>query len=109
MAIIAIWIKFERILNQCCQAVNSFSHICFATYDVNVFNTSKIVLHQFFSSLMTVWMMCSSTPLKKEISTLPVLIVQVGLEDITTEFLGEVFSFSVCNVTGTMVSFCCGM
>jgi hypothetical protein len=56
---------------------------------------------------MTVWMMCSSTPLKKEISTLPVLIVQVGFEEGTAGFVEVVSSFSVCNVTGTMVSFCC--
>ena len=54
---------------------------------------------------MTAWMICSSTPLKKEISAFAVLIVQVGLEESTVGFVAELFSFSVCNVTGTMVSF----
>lgn len=58
---------------------------------------------------MTAWMICSSTPLKKEISAFAVLIVQVGLEESTVGFVAELFSFSVCNVTGTMVSFCCGI
>jgi len=54
---------------------------------------------------MTVWMMCSSTPLKKEISALHVLIVQVRFEETTARIDTKVFSFSVCNVTGMMVSF----
>jgi hypothetical protein len=53
--------------------------------------------------------MCSSTPLKKEISAVAVLIVQAGFEESTIGFVKEVFLFSVCNVTGTMVSFCCGI
>ena len=82
-----------------------FSHICLTANDINVFNTCIVVFHPFFNSLMTAWMICSSTPLKKEISAFAVLIVQVGLEESTVGFVAELFSFSVCNVTGTMVSF----
>ena len=49
--------------------------------------------------------MCSSTPLKKEISAVAVLIVQVGFEESIAGFIVEEFSFSECNVTGTMVNF----
>lgn len=52
---------------------------------------------------MTVWMMCSSTPLKKQTLTFAVLIVQVGVEEVY--FVTEKFSFSESNVTGTIVSF----
>jgi hypothetical protein len=45
-------------------------------------------------------------PLKKEISMLHVLIVQVGVEEDIEEVFDEGFWFSRCNVTGTMVSFC---
>ena len=54
---------------------------------------------------MTVWMMCSSTPLKKEISAFTVLIVQVGCEETTAGFVAGEPSFSECKVTGTIVSF----
>jgi hypothetical protein len=43
-----------------------------------------------------------------EISAIAVLIVQAGFEDSTGGVIPGVFSFSVCNVTGTMVSFCFG-
>jgi hypothetical protein len=46
------------------------------------------------------------TPLKKEISALAVLIVQAGFWESTAGFVAVVFSFSVCKVTGTIVSFC---
>lgn len=85
------------------------SHICFTANDINILYTRKIVSHQFFSSFMTVWMMCSSMPLKKEISIVPVLIVQVGLGEIPTDFFGEDVSSLGCSETGTIVSFCCGI
>lgn len=44
-------------------------------------------------------MMCSSTPLKKKISALPVLFVQAGFEGGTTRFATIAFSFLVCNET----------
>lgn len=58
---------------------------------------------------MTVWMVCSSTPLKKEISAFFVLIVHTGFEEGTAGFGAVVFSLSGSNVTGTIVSFCCGI
>src|SRR5437764_820669 len=104
-----MWIKFERILNQCCQSINTFSHISLSTNDVNIFHTCIIVFHKCFSSLITVWMMCSSTPLEKEISTLAVLIVQTLLAEVVDEVDVYETLFSECNVTGTIVSFCCGI
>ena len=66
------------------------------------------MFHRCFSSLITVWMMCISTPLEKEISTFAVLIVQTLLEAVVND-VGEYETlFSECNVTGTIVSFCCG-
>ncbi len=72
-------------------------------------NTRMTKLVLLINSLMTVWMMCSSIPVKKEISAVAVLIVQVGFEERMSGFVVEVFLFSVCNVTGTIVSFCCGI
>ncbi|ULT56772.1 hypothetical protein L1999_27715 [Neobacillus drentensis] len=43
--------------------------------------------------------------INEEISTLPVLIMQVGVEEVIARFFEEVFSFSVCNVTGQWLVF----
>jgi len=53
--------------------------------------------------------MCSSTPLDKEISTLAVLIVQTLVAEVVDEVDVYETLFSECNVTGTIVSFCCGI
>jgi len=53
--------------------------------------------------------MCSSTPLEKEISTFAVLIVQALLAEVDDEEDVYETLFSECNVTGTIVSFCCGI
>jgi len=58
---------------------------------------------------MTVWMFCSSTLLKKEISTFAVLIVQALLEVVVEEEALNVPLFSECIVTGTIVSLCFDM
>lgn len=50
-------------------------------------------------------MMCSFTPLEKEISTLPVLIVQTLLAEAVDEVDVYETLFSECNVTGTILSF----
>ncbi|QQX23636.1 hypothetical protein [Heyndrickxia sporothermodurans] len=55
---------------------------------------------------MTVWMMCSSTPLKKEISAASILIVQKLFEG-SFEVVDVIIFFSGCIETGTIVSFCC--
>jgi len=53
---------------------------------------------------MIVWMMHSSTPLKKEISAPTVLITQLGSEENCDELLKEYLSVMVSSVTGTIVS-----
>jgi hypothetical protein len=58
---------------------------------------------------MTDWMTCSSTPLKKVISAFAVLIVQMLVEGSFEEVDDRDFLFSACNVTGTIVNFCCGI
>lgn len=68
----------------------------------------EIKLHHCFNSLMTVLIMCSSTPLKKKISAAAVLIEQAGLEERSGE-TAEVLLLSGCNLTGTIVSFCSGI
>lgn len=40
-------------------------------------------------------MMCSSTPLKKEISKVAVLIVQAGFDESTAGFVAEIFLFAI--------------
>ena len=99
----------QRILNQCGKTINAFSHICLSTNDIDIFHTCIIMLHRFFNSLMTVWMMCSSTPLKKEISAFAVLIVQSWSKGILKIEDVKEFLLSGCSVTGTMVNFCCGI
>lgn len=47
--------------------------------------------------------------LEKEISTFAVLIVQALLEEVVDEMDVYETLFSECNVTGTIVSFCCGI
>ena len=58
---------------------------------------------------MTVWMTCSSTPLKKDISAFAVFIVQMLVEGSFEEVDVKEFLLSGCSVTGTMVNFCCGI
>lgn len=53
--------------------------------------------------------MCSSTPLWKEISTFAVLIVQALLPLAVDDVEEYETLFSEYNVTGTIVSFCCGI
>jgi predicted ABC-type sugar transport system permease subunit len=64
----------------------------------------KIMPHYLFSSFMIVWMMCSSTPLKKEISTPAVLMMQLGLGEICGGMIDEESSVRGSSVTGTIVS-----
>ena len=42
--------------------------ISISTNNIDVLHTRKIMLHRLFSSFIMVWIMCSSTPLKKAIS-----------------------------------------
>lgn len=50
--------------------------ISLSTNNIDVLHTRKIMLHRLFSSFIMVWIMCSSTPLKKVISASAVLITQ---------------------------------
>jgi len=101
---IAIWVQFKRILNNCSETINAFSHIRLATNDIDVLHTRKIMLHRLLSSLMIVWTMRSSTPLKKGISTPTVLMIQLGSEETCVELIKEYLSVMVSSVTGTIVS-----
>src|SRR5690606_8367749 len=74
---ITIRIQFERILNERCETINTFTHVCLTADDVDVLHARKILFHP-FSSFIMVWIMRSSTPLKKEISATAVLITQLG-------------------------------
>lgn len=56
---------------------------------------------------MTVWMMCSSTPLKKEISAFAVFTMQMLFEEVVAKVDEEEFLLSACNVTGTMFNVYC--
>ena len=58
---------------------------------------------------MTVWMMHSSTPLKKDISAFAVLIMQMLVEGHFGEVVVKELLLSGCSVTGTIVNFCCGI
>jgi hypothetical protein len=80
-----------------------------STNDVNIFHTCIVVFHRSFSSLITVWIICSSKPLEKEISTLAVLIVQSLLVGVVDEMNVYETLLSECSITGTIVSFCCGI
>jgi len=51
--------------------------------------------------------MYSSTPLEKEISTLAVLIMQMLLAEVVDEV--DVYETFFPNVTGTILSICCGI
>lgn len=53
---------------------------------------------------MMVWMMRSSTPLKKEISAVAVLITQLGLARYLEEGLEDISFVRGSSLTGTMVN-----
>lgn len=67
----------------------------FSSNNVNMFHTCVILSHRFFNSLMTVCMMCSPTPLKKESSAVAVLIVQAEIEEAMAGLLLKHFHFQV--------------
>ncbi|MGN4125219.1 hypothetical protein ACMGD3_09430 [Lysinibacillus sphaericus] len=54
---------------------------------------------------MIIWTMHSSTPLKKEISALAVLMTHLGSEVNCDELIKEDLSVMGSSVTGTIVSF----
>ncbi|MCD8500762.1 MAG: hypothetical protein LRY71_02610, partial [Bacillaceae bacterium] len=58
-----------------------------------------------FNSLITVWIVRSSTPWKKEISAPAFLIMQMLFESVAGGIGVARFLLSECSVTGTIVNF----
>ena len=67
------------------------------------------MFHRLLNSLMMTWIMCSSTPLKKEISTSVDLIMQLGTWACGCDVTDERLLIIGSNVTGTIVNFVVGI
>lgn len=91
------------------ERMHAFVHVGFSADNIKILHARKIVLHFRINFFITVWMMCSSTPLKKEISAAAILITQLGPAVCWKERIEEFSVERGSSLTGTMVNLLVGI